>query len=148
MSDLQKIKNWLETYPKINQSMDLQVDYYAAEPENSSLAPSGLVEISRKEDILGNTVVENQYNFAIHFVFPKAPDDDAGATGNAEWVLDFQNWVQEQSIRRLAPTFGDEPKKENIKAQNGEIVYAGTEGIGIYTVLLAVNFTKKYEVNY
>ena len=40
MSDLQRIKRWLKTYPKINQSMDLQVDYYADKPENSSIAPA------------------------------------------------------------------------------------------------------------
>lgn len=147
MSDLQKIRDWIQSYPKISAATDLYVDYYADQPENSSIAPSGLQEISRKEDILGNIIVENQYNFALYFVFPKSPGEDTGATENAEWLLDFQSWVQKQSIRRLIPTFGDEPKTETIKAQNGEIVYAGPEGIGMYTVLLSINFTKKYEVN-
>ena len=61
-------------------------------------------------------------------------------------ALAFQEWVQEQSIRRLVPTFGDEPKRETVKAQNGANTYADIEGTGIYTVLLSVNFIKKYEV--
>ena len=147
MTDLERIKNWLLTFPPISDALDLQVDYYDEKPESSSIAPSGLVEISRREDVLGNVTVENQYNFALYFAFPKAPDDDVSATQNAEWLLEFQRWVQEQSIRRLVPTFGDDPKTETIKAQNGEITYAGREGIGLYTVLLAINFIKKHEVN-
>lgn len=146
MTALEKIRDWIETYPRIAAALGLQVDYYAAKPENSSLAPSGLQVISRKEDILGNIIVENQYNFALYFAFPKSPGDDAGATKNAEWLLDFQNWVQEQSIRRLVPTFGDDPKTETIKAQNGEIIDADPDGIGLYSVLLSINFIKKYEV--
>lgn len=147
MTDLEKMRKWIETFPRITAALELQVDYYAAKPENSSIAPSGLQEISRKADILGNIIVENQYNFALYFAFPKSPGDDAGATENAEWLLDFQQWVQEQSIRRLAPTFGDEPKTETIKAQNGEIINADPDGIGLYTVILSINFTRKYEVN-
>lgn len=146
MTDLEKIRNWIYTYPGINAALDLQVDYYSNAPENSSIAPSGLQELSRKEDILGNVIVENQYNFALYFVFPKTPGDDISATKNAEWLLNFQCWAQEQSIRRLVPTFGDEPKKETIKAQNGEIVDADPDGIGVYMVLLSINFIKQYEV--
>lgn len=146
MSALQKIRDWLKSFPKIGEAIDLCVDYYADQPENSSIAPSGLLEVSRKVDILGNITVENQYNFALYFVFPKSPGDDVGATKNAEWLLDFQNWVQQQSVCRLAPAFGDDPKAETIKAQNGEISYAGPEGIAMYSVLLSVNFIKKHEV--
>lgn len=147
MSDLEKIRQWLLTYPGIGRLQGLKVDYYSAQPDNGSIDPSGLIEISRKEDILGNTTVENQYNFALYFVLAKAPEDDEGAVENADWIMDFQRWVQEQSIRRLAPTFGDEPKSETIKAQNGKVEAADEEGTGIYMVQLSINFTKIYEVN-
>jgi lysophospholipid acyltransferase (LPLAT)-like uncharacterized protein len=61
--------------------------------------------------------------------------------------MDFQRWVNEQSILHLAPTFGDVPKTENIKAQNGAVAAADNEGVAIYIVQLSVNFTKIYEVN-
>ena len=146
MSALSKIRTWLMSYPQIHKVAALNVDYYSEQPDNSSLAPSGLVEVSRTEDILGNVTVENQYNFNLYFVFPKAPGDDKGATENADWLLAFQEWVQGQSIKRLVPSFGDDPKAETIKAQNGTNEYADIEGTGIYTVLLSINFIKKYEV--
>lgn len=145
MSALRKIREWLNAYPGIDKTQDLNVDYYSTQLDNSSIAPSGLVEVSRSEDILGNVTVENQYNFKLFFVFPKAPGDDASSTENADWLLDFQEWVQEQSVKRLVPTFGDDPKRETIKAQNGTNEYADIEGTGIYTVLLSINFIKTYK---
>lgn len=146
MTDLEKIKNWLNTYPPIRQLKGLRVDYYGEQPDNSSIAPAGLVEISRTEDILGNVTVENQYNFGIYYVLEKAPEDDPGATENAAWLMEFQRWVQEQSIRKLVPTFGDDPRSEVIKAQNGAIDYASPDGVAIYMVQLSINFKKIYEV--
>ncbi len=146
MTALEKIFQWLKSYPEIQRIEAFSVDYHADAPENSSLAPSGLVEISRTEDVLGNVTVQNQYNFDLHFVLFKAPADDAGAEENANLVMGFQNWVQEQSIRKLVPTFGDEPNRETVRAQNGQLTYADRDGTGIYTVQLSINFTKHYEV--
>ena len=145
MSAINKIRNWVKTYPGAGKVLDLFVDYYSMQLDGSSIAPSGMVEISRKEDILGNLTVENQYNFKLSFVFPKAPDDDAGAAENADWLLGFQEWVQAQSICRLVPVFGDDPSRETVKAQNGTNEYATIEGSGLYTVLLSVNFIKIYK---
>ena len=147
MSDLEKIRNWLRTYPAIDRLQKLRVDYYSTQPDNGSIDPAGLVEISRNEDILGNVTVKNQYNFALYFSFAKSPEDDEGATENANWLLNLQNWIQEQSIRRLVPTFGDVPETETIVAQNGGVDSADEEGTAIYTVQLSVTFTKIYEVN-
>lgn len=131
MSDLEKIREWIRTWPGVERLQGISVDYYGAIPDNGSIAPSGLVEISRSEDILGDVTVENQYNFGLYFVLAKAPEDDDGSTDNAEWVMDFQQWVQEQSIRHLTPTFGDEPQKERIQAQNGAIIDADEEGTAV-----------------
>ena len=147
MSALEKVRNWLLSYPKIGRLQGLRVDYYSAEPDNGSIDPSGLVEISRKPDILGNVAVENQCNFALYFVLAKSPEDDEGATDNADWLLDLQQWIQEQSIRRQVPIFGDVPETETISAQNGKVDAADEEGTGIYSVQLSINFTKIYEVN-
>lgn len=142
MTDLARIRAWILTFPKIDRLNGLNVDYYSTQLDNSSIAPSGLQEISRTEDILGNVTVKNQYNFSLEFVLTKSPGDDVGATENADWLLEFQTWVQEQSIRKLVPTFGDEPSSETVKAQNGANTYADLEGNGVYTVLLSINFKK------
>lgn len=146
MTALEKIRTWLLTYPQISRLRGLRVDYYSEQPDNSSIAPAGLVEISRSEDILGNVTVKNQYNFALYFVLFKPPEDDATATENADWLMDFQEWVQEQSIRRKVPVFGDEPEKETVKAQNGANEYADNDGTGGYVVHLSIEFIKKFEV--
>ncbi len=146
MNELEKIRQWLSGYAGAIPVQGMKVDYYAPNPDNGSIDPSGLVEVSRKEDVLGNVTVENQLNFALYFVLLKSPGDDAGATDNAVMLLDFQRWVQEQSIRRLVPVFGDEPGKETVKAQNGALYATDEEGVAIYTVHLSINFIKKYEV--
>jgi hypothetical protein len=145
VSALKTIREWLTTFPGYERLQSLQVDYLAAEPNSGSIAPSGLIEVSRKENIFGDVTVTKQYNFGLYYVFAKATEDDEGSTENAEWITDLQEWVLEQSILGRAPTFGDEPKTEEIKAQNGTIYGATEEGTAIYMVQLSVKFIKKYE---
>lgn len=147
MTDLEKVRKWLDTYPGITPMKGLKVDYFSPNPDNGSIDPSGLIEVSRTTDITGGITVENQYNFALYFMLLKSPGDDEGATDNAALLMDFQRWVQEQSIRKLAPTFGDDPETETIKAQNGALYAANEEGTAIYMVQLSINFIKFYEVN-
>lgn len=147
MTPLEKVQEWLKTYPGAYKMADYHVDYTDQVPNTAGLFPAGLVEVDRKTDICGITTVVNQYNFAIFCVFPKSPGDDTGATINADWVMDFQEWIQAQSIQREAPTFGDDPNSETIKAQNGALIETNQEGIAIYMVQLSVKFIKKFEVN-
>ena len=146
MSALNEIREWLKTFPGIDRLQGMRVDYYSQQPDNGSIDPSGEQIISVKEDILGNKAVEKQYNFGLYFVLAKDPGDDNVAKENADWVMELQEWVNEQSILRLAPTFGDDPNTEQIKAQNGAVSAADNEGTAIYMVQLSVNFTKIYEV--
>lgn len=146
MSDLERLKEWLNTYPGAEQLEQMRVDYTDALPGQFGVFPSGLMEISRRRDILGDTTVQNQYNFAIYIVFPKAPGDDVGALINADWVMDFQRWVQEQSVTGQAPTFGDvNQSRETISAQNGALFEADGEGLAMYMVQLSATFTNYYE---
>jgi hypothetical protein len=146
MSDLEKIRQWLTGFPEYRRIKGYKVDYTDAVPNHGGIFPSGLVELSRSEDIIGNVTVRNQYNFGLYYVFTKSPGDDVGAAINADWLMDFQKWVQEQSVRGLAPTFGDEPGTERIQAQNGVLYDAADEGTATYMVQLSVTFTKIYEV--
>nr|DAV29319.1 MAG TPA: Minor capsid protein from bacteriophage [Caudoviricetes sp.] len=147
MTALEKIREWIKTYPGCSQLRDLSVDYTDEVPANGGVNPSGLLEVSRKRDILGNVTVLNQYSFTLYFVFAKAPGDDVGAEENAQWLMDFQDWVQSQSITGKAPVFGDAPRQETIKAQNGSLFTADSEGTAVYSAQLSVQFIKRYEVN-
>ena len=147
MTALEKLKNWLRTYEGFDILSSFQVDYTDQIPANGGVFPSGLVEISRRTDIFGNVTVTNQYNFGLYYVFEKAPGDDAAATVNADWIMDFQEWAQTQSIAGAAPVFGDVPREERIRAQNGVLYEATDEGTATYMVQLSVEFIKKIEVN-
>lgn len=146
MTALEKLKNWLRTYEGFDILSSFQVDYTDQIPANGGVFPSGLVEVSRSTDIFGNVVVLNQYNFGLYYVFEKAPGDDTGATVNADWIMDFQEWAQQQSVSGAAPVFGDEPSSEKILAQNGVLYAADEEGLATYMVQLSVQFIKKFEV--
>lgn len=147
MSDLEKLRKWIATYPNFDILGRFQVDFTdKAVPGNAGLFPTGLVEVERREDILGNVTIENQYNFGIYCVFEKSPGDDIGATINADWVMDFQKWVQEQSVRKLVPKFGNTDDKETAQAQNGVLYDPQDEGAAVYMVQLNIRYKTFYEV--
>lgn len=146
MTDLEKIRSWLLACPETERLQSFRVDYLTRDPESGSIRPSGLTELSRTEDLLGNVKVENQLSFGLYYVLNKSAEDDAGTQDNAQWVLGLQQWVQKQSIQHLAPTFGDEPQKERMTAQNGALYAENENGTATYLVQLTANFTKFYEV--
>lgn len=146
---LEKMSDFIATYPHYDHLSEFMVDYTDQVSDCAGLFPDGLVEISRSRDILprelgGKTRVTSQYNFAIYTVFPKSRHDDEGAAYNAEWVMDFQEWVQERSAAGLAPMFGDVASDESMSAQNGQLYAADDEGTGMYVIQLSATFTKEY----
>ena len=146
MNDLERIKAWLTTYSGYDRLQRVTVDYLSSDPNTGSITPSGLVELSRVENMMGSVLVENQYCFGLYFVMAKTTGDDTNAVENAAWILGLQQWVQEQSIRRLAPTFGDEPATERMYAQNGVLYTDNNNGTATYRVELTATFKKYYEV--
>lgn len=144
MTALEKITAFVRSYPGADILQEFHIDYTDQIPANGGTFPSGLVEISRKEDLMGNVTVSNQYNFGLYYVFPKSPGDDERAAANADWIMDFQEWVQERSATGEAPVFGDRPREERIMAQNGVLYSAQDEGTAIYMVQLSVRFVKYF----
>lgn len=143
MTALDKLRDWIKTFPGYDILADFQVDYTDQMTANSGgIFPSGLVEVARSTDIMGTVTVTNQYNFSLYYTFLKSPGDDVGAAVNADWVMDFQEWVQEQSITGKAPIFGDLPKEERMIAQNGTLYEFDAEGTALYAVQLSVRFVK------
>ena len=145
MTALEKVKKWLATYPEFDILGNFRVDHTDQIPANGGIFPSGLVEVERRKDILGNVTVTNQYNFGLYYVFDKAPGDDVGATINADWIMGFQEWAQEQSATGQAPVFGDVPNAERVTAQNGVLYESDKEGTATYMVQLTVTFVKEFK---
>ena len=134
---LEKMTCWLQPFPKWEGS--IQVDFLEGMPGNNGLCPRGVTELSRREDVLGNVKVRYRWDFLLR-------RNAVGAEENARWLLEFQSWVMEQDRLGLAPKFGDEPKTEHIRAEEGKLESHAQVGSALYTVQLQAEFTKIYEV--
>lgn len=140
MEEIEKVRQWVQTFPRWDE--DLHVDYTAAVPGNAGLFSLGLEEVSRQADILGNITAQCRYRFSLYRVATGQQDN----TENAAWLMEFQSWVQSQSARGLAPTFGDVPSRETIRAEKGRLKEGSQTGTGVYSVDLIAEFVKKYEM--
>ena len=106
----------------------------------SLLFPGGWEEVSRKSDVLGNVTVKNRCRFSLYRVTTGYPDTFA----QADWLLQFQSWVQSQSAAGKAPAFGDVPAMERLWAEKGTLKSAKQTGTGKYLVTLVAEFVKIY----
>lgn len=140
MTALDTMREFVQSYPDYDILSRLDIDYTDKVPNSGGLFPSGMVEVSRRSDLLGNVTVTNQLNFALYTTLEKWE----GSLDNAEWQLGFQQWVQAQSALGLAPTFGDEPRTETITAQNGQLYSADEEGTALYVIQINVTFVRNY----
>ena len=140
MTDIEKLRQWLLTYPAWDAGGLLYIDYTDGVPGNSGLFPAGVEEVSRREDLLGNVTVGYRCRFALYRVTAGGCENGE----NAQWLLEFQRWVQAQSAAGLAPTFGDDPARERIRAEKGRLDRASQTGTGTYTVTLTADFVKYY----
>ncbi len=119
----------------------MSVDYVEAVPGAAGLYSNGLEILSRRMTVTGATRVQCRYHFALYRVSPGQQDNlDA-----ALWLMELQAWVHIQSILRQAPTFGDEPLAESIRAEKGRLKENPASGTGKYVVMLTVDFVKNYE---
>lgn len=136
MKDLEKMQTWLQTYPGWEDT--LQVDFLEAVPGNAGLFPQGLEIRARQADVLGNQQVSCRYRFTLYRQKPGQED----SAEDAQWLLDFQTWVQQQSVAGLAPRFGDLPEQELMQAQKGTLHQSGQTKV--YAVTLIADFVRQY----
>jgi len=132
MTALEKLQKWLKTYPAWEDT--LLVDFTEATPGNAGLFPKGLEEIGRREDVLGNLQIVCRYRFDLY--------RRTAGRNNAQWLLDFQDWVQQQSADGQAPYFGDVPGEERLRAEKGTLKEGGQEVT--YLVTLTAEFVRAY----
>ena len=151
MSNLEKMREWLRTFPgtdnRPGMPEEFTIDHVSEDPFKAGLHSNGTTEIGRTEDIVGNITMTNQYNFSLGVVMEKDPNLDDVATDNAEWVMNFQQWVTEQSITNQAPTFGNiNTGDEIIRAQNGSFAQRVSDGAGMYMTTITARFTNYYPI--
>ena len=135
------LKSWLGTFPRWDAEV-CYVDYSEGSFGNCGIFPQGVEEIDRREDVLGNV----QVSCRIRFRLLRMAGQSGDGQNAAQWLLDFENWVQQQSAAGLTPRFGDVPEKEVMRAERGKRSETRQTGSGTYEVILTVEFTKNYEV--
>lgn len=136
MTPLEQLRQWLVTFPQWNEG-ELTVDHTEAQPCNSGLFVQGMEELERKQDITGNIRVRNRCSFSLHRV--------AGADmqENARWLLQLQQWIQQQSLLGIAPSVGQD---QIIRAEKGSLSRTDPGGAAEYKVNITVDFTQVHEV--
>ncbi len=140
MTDLEKMRAWIRTFPG-GIPDNFQVDFTGEVPRNAGLFPAGTEEVSRQRLVTGGVIVTNRHNFVLYAVFAKPQETDEISASNAEWVMDFQKWAQEQSVKGLAPTFGNiNTREESITAQNGAFHSVKESGAGMYAVTITAQY--------
>ena len=145
-TDLERLTAWLQTWDGYSNLRDMQIDYTDQIPGIFGLFPTGLTTTGSEDYIDGSRVLYNQYNFAVYTIFAKAPGDGTSSAGNAEWVMNLQRWIQEQSMAHSAPTFGNvDQSLEEISASNGQLYDANAEGTALYMVQITASFHTYYD---
>lgn len=152
MTDLEKIHTWLSTFPGTGElpgmPYEFTIDFVAEDPQKAGLHSNGRQEISRTTYLGGNTLVTKQYNLNFEAVLEKDAVSDDIAKRNAEWVLAFQDWVEEQSMTKPEgyPYLGNvDERSEIIRAQNGMYAQRVSDGAGMYIAPITVRFKKYYK---
>ena len=135
MDILDKIRQWLLTFPQWEEGRLLYIDHTDGVPGNAGLFPAGMEEIRRSEDVLGNVKLRCRYNFALYRV-GVAPQLEV----DARWLMDFTHWVQSQSAAGLAPKLGEDTRWS---AQQGRLRQVKSPGTGLYAIVLSAECTKE-----
>lgn len=141
MNHLEMLRRWLVTFPKWEAGGLLFTDYTDGQPGSSGLYSQGMEEVSRVTDVIGAVTAHCRWVFTLQRMTQLQQDNEA----DASWLMEFQQWVQQQSAAGLAPVFGDEPARERICARKGRLQNANEAGTVRYSVELIVDYMKHYE---
>lgn len=139
MSQLENLKNWLLTFPGM-EGCTLQIDSLSHTPGSVGLFCQGIEQLGESQDILGNRQVLCRCRFVLRRVSSQLAEEAA------RWVLELQSWVREQSALGLAPQFGCDPAREQLRAEKGRLEKTSQTGTDTQQVILTAQYLRKYEV--
>lgn len=144
-SKLETIREFLSLCPYLTDFTDnADIDWCSNKVGNYGIMPTGESIIERSEDICGDVTLVKQYNVALYAM--RYTIDDIVRMESAGFLENLTQWVEEQSINGLAPTFGDEPESEIITAQNGMLFQMSENGqSGRYQIQIQINYIKNYK---
>lgn len=134
------MKDFIETYPKINEF--IHIDYISDENGEYGLMPNGQTIVSREYDVLGNKIINKQYNFILYAT--NMTVDDLVRLDNINFLDDFTDWIESQETAK--PIFGDLPDEEEWSVQNGMLFELNPDKTtGTYQIQINVNYSIRKE---
>lgn len=146
MSRIEQMREFIAKCPYMNRFSERYVDWTDSESVNYGIMPTGESILRIDEDVCGNKTKYKQANFALYA--RNFTIDDIARLESANFLEDFTNWIEEQSDKKTAPRFGDDPEEENMTAQNGMLFRMSENGVsGLYQIQIQCFFTKRYERN-
>lgn len=145
-SKIQKLRDFIASYPNIDRFGECHIDWTDAEVGNYGIMPTGESVIRREEDITGFVTVYKQYNISLYAM--EFTINDIMRLEASGWLEDFTEWIEGQSECGLAPTLGDNPAEEHITAQNGMLFDLSDNGqTGRYQIQIQCFYEKHYNNN-
>lgn len=136
MTNLQKMQQWLQTYPGW-EGRPIAIDFTYATPVGLGLYSRGREEESSREDILGRKEFRCRFRFLLQL-------NQFGRNGAGEQVTAFQEWVAQQSALGLTPRFGDAPEQEKMTSRLQQVKKSPNAGTELLAVELTAEFIKIY----
>lgn len=144
MSIVQKLIDFIKTYPDLGTS-DLFIDFTKNdEDSNTIVMPAGSIVLSRQSDVTDTDTLEMQYNCSIllrrYFL-----NGDA-ALENQTFIEDLQMWLIEQNYKGTVPQVGDDKDYEYLTANNGTLLELNQDSsTALYSIQFSLTYIKRFQ---
>ena len=142
MTELKQLLSWLKTYPGWAEEI-IHTDYMDGTAGCVAIYPKGVEILSSQEDLLGNAAVK----YRCRYILRRQVAGPESNEKNAQWMMDFQQWVQQQNEMGLTPRFGDVHIAESIQAEKGALKERSGNGLAVYEVTLTAQYVRTYTIN-
>lgn len=145
------IIDFIKTCPFLDEfNIDIQnIDtqkFSTDEPPGTSVEYNGSVVVSRMTFVVGSFEQERQMNLTLWLA--RQSNDNVYRTETADFLSNFEEWVDYCQSRGTTPKFGDEPDSEIMWAENGMYFSEWDEEkkASLYMVQLHIQYKKYYEM--
>lgn len=134
--ETEKLRQWLSDCPFITAPITLE--HLEVTPDAVALLSGDTQAVSETRDVDGNLRVTYRSGFTLLRRVRRTLD----AMGYAQWLLYFQDWIQQKFIRKEYPA--TEGSVTGVKARKGSLQEDPATGIWVYKVSLDVEYVKIY----
>ena len=125
---LKLVAEWVQQFPHWEEQ-PLSVDTTPPKPGTCGLFPIGETELSRKEDVLGNTVCRYRREYLLRRVALRGENA-------AAWLMAFGRWARTAT----APAIG---KACVARATRGRLLTSVNTGIATYEIKISMEYTEE-----